>query len=141
MASRIIGKWKLLELIGAGGNGKVRKCVDSTTGEIFAMKILTKKSKESYQRFLDEANIMKVQKAANILPIIDCYFPASFDAIQANDTIYYVMPLATPAKQCLFGCKFVEKVRAIIDILKMLSQLHHQEIAHRDIKIENILKH
>ena len=141
MASRIIGKWKLLGQIGAGGNGEVRKCADSTTGEIFAMKILTKKSKESYQRFLDEANIMKVQKAANILPIIDCYFPASFDAIQANDTIYYVMPLATPAKQCLFGCKFAEKVRAIIDILKMLSQLHHQGIAHRDIKIENILKY
>lgn len=141
MASRIIGKWRLLEQIGAGGNGEVRKCADSATGEIFAMKILTKKSKESYQRFLDEANIMKVQRAAGILPIIDCYFPASFDAIQANDTIYYVMPLATPAKQCLFGCKFAEKVRAIIDIIKMLSQLHHQGIAHRDIKIENILKY
>ena len=37
----------MLELIGAGGNGKVRKCVDSATGEIFAMKILTKSTRTS----------------------------------------------------------------------------------------------
>lgn len=49
------------------------------------------------------------------------------------------MPLAIPAKERLFGCIFEEKLNAIRNILKMLCQLHHQGIAHKDIKIENIL--
>jgi len=139
MANKTINTWKLLKLIGAGGNGEVWECADPS-GEVFAMKILQKTTKVAYQRFMDEVAVMRSHMGKDgIMPVIDFNLPASYDQIKPDDIIYYVMPLATPAKERLFGSSFAEKQNAIRDILKMLCRLHHQGIAHRDIKIENIL--
>lgn len=79
------------------------------------------------------------QGADGMLPVIDFNLPELNGSEQTEKDLYYVMPLAIPAKERLFGCIFEEKLNAIRDILKMLCLLHHQGIAHRDIKIENIL--
>lgn len=138
-AKIIIGSWELKRKIGSGGNGEVWECIDKA-GNAFAMKILTKTTGEAYQRFLDEVKVMlSYQGTDGMLPVIDFNLPELDGLEQTEGELYYVMPLAIPAKDRLFGCIFEEKLNAIRDILKMLCQLHHQGIAHRDIKIENIL--
>ena len=138
-AKKIIGFWELKRKIGSGGNGEVWECIDQA-GNAFAMKILTKTTREAYQRFLDEVKVMLSHQGTDgMLPVIDFNLPELNGSEQTEKDLYYVMPLAIPAKERLFGCIFEEKLNAIKDILKMLCQLHHQGIAHRDIKIENIL--
>ena len=139
MAKRKIGSWELKRKIGSGGNGEVWECSDKA-GNTFAIKILTRTTGESYQRFLDEVKVMLSHQGNDgMLPVIDYNLPELNVSEQTEEKLYYVMPLAIPAKERLFGCIFEEKLNAIRDILNMLSQLHHQGIAHRDIKIENIL--
>lgn len=139
MAKRIIGNWGLKRKIGSGGNGEVWECIDQA-GNFYAMKILTRTTGEAYQRFLDEVKVMLSHQGNDgMLPVIDYNLPELNGSELTEGELYYVMPLAIPAKERLFGCIFEEKLNAIRDILKMLCQLHHQGIAHRDIKIENIL--
>lgn len=139
MAKRIIGNWELKRKLGCGGNGEVWECIDQA-GNFCAMKILTRTTGEAYQRFLDEVKIMLSHQGNDgVLPVIDYNLPELNGSELTEGELYYVMPLAIPAKERLFGCIFEEKLNAIRDILKMLCQLHHQGIAHRDIKIENIL--
>ena len=139
MAKRIIDNWELKKKIGCGGNGEVWECIDQA-GNLYAMKILTRTTGEAYQRFLDEVKVMLSDQGNDgVLPVIDYNLPELNGSELTEGELYYVMPLAIPAKERLFGCIFEEKLNAIRDILKMLCQLHHQGIAHRDIKIENIL--
>ena len=138
-SKRMIGSWELKRKIGSGGNGEVWECIDQA-GASFAMKILTRTTGEAYQRFLDEVKVMLSHQGNDgMLPVIDYNLPELNGSELTEGELYYVMPLAIPAKERLFGCIFEEKQNAIRDILKMLCQLHHQGIAHRDIKIENIL--
>ena len=109
---KLIGSWKLKSKIGSGGNGEVWECTDQT-GNAFAMKILTKTTGEAYQRFLDEVKVMLSHQGADgMLPVIDFNLHELNGPEQTEKDLYYVMPLAIPAKERLSRI-----VRYIISIL------------------------
>ena len=108
-AKKIIGFWELKRKIGSGGNGEVWECIDQA-GNASAMKILTKTTGEAYQRFLDEVKVMLSHQGTDgMLPVIDFNLPELDGLEQTEGALYYVMPLAIPAKNRLFGCIFEEK--------------------------------
>ena len=103
---KLIGSWELKSKIGSGGNGEVWECTDQT-GNAFAMKILTKTTGEAYQRFLDEVKVMLSHQGSDgMLPVIDFNLHELNGSEQTEKDLYYVMPLAIPAKERLFGCIF-----------------------------------
>lgn len=96
---KLIGSWELKSKIGSGGNGEVWECTDQT-GNAFAMKILTKTTGEAYQRFLDEVKVMLSHQGADgMLPVIDFNLHELNGSEQTEKDLYYVMPLAIPAKE------------------------------------------
>lgn len=134
----LIGKWKLIEKIGWGGNGDVWK-VTADDREYFAAKILTKTKEIAYERFRNEVfAINKNSSIIGILPIFDYYLP---DKIELTVFPWYVMPLASPLAVVLKDSSISDIVKSIAEIAKTLKHVHNNGFAHRDIKPENLLEH
>ncbi len=75
-----------------------------------------------------------------VMPIIDKHIPKYSKRFESpNLPFYYVMPLAESAEQRIQTATIDEKIRIIQELLAMLTSLHAQDIAHRDIKPGNIL--
>jgi len=127
-------KWKLEKRINGGGNGEVWKV--SKDNEIFAIKLLKKLTKTSYERFKDEIKIIEQLQGTNgILPIIDYNLPDYHQKEQA----WYVMPIAKDLRTEVKAYSAEVKINVVISIAKVLKELHEKDITHRDIKPGNIL--
>jgi len=160
---KYINQYLLLEKIGQGSFGTVRKCKNITTGKVFAMKILnkihlrsklrfTKKRDNSIERSnaLDDVQkeiaIMQRLRHPNIVTLVE--------VIDSLDTMYLIleyMPFGSIAKSSAFINKIEredsdhkETDREVLrlymrDIVSGLAYLHSQRICHSDIKPENVL--
>lgn len=139
VGSLIDNRWQLCDSLGAGGNGSVWKCIDVKDGREYAIKILKYNNKKALQRFSDEIHIMKDVKPDGVLPI---HFskPIDMNRIEEKCLYYYVMPLAkTVGQMGLLNQPVATKVQVILHLFDVLRSLHDNKIAHRDIKLDNIL--
>lgn len=131
----VFGGWKLKKFLGGGGNGDVWLAVNSTNEEV-AIKFLRRVERKTYARFVNEVNIIKANNdIEGILPILDSYLP---DKV-ADETPWYIMPVAQPLEKHLEGKHFEDVASAIVYVAKTLVELHRRNISHRDIKPENLL--
>jgi len=139
--STIDGRWKLVRIIGKGGNGEVWQCRDVTDKKEYAIKFLRNANNEPYSRFYDEVHFMEsFGDVSGVMPIVAKYIPPIEDKFKdKTKPFYYVMPLAEPISNKVYGKSVEEKISIITSLLKMLVELHEQGIAHRDIKPANIL--
>jgi len=160
---KYINRYLLLEKLGQGSFGTVRKCKDITTGKVFAMKILNKINLRSKLRFTkkrdnsikrsnalddvqEEIAIMKSVRHPNVVNLVE--------VIDSADTLYLIleyMPFGSIAKSSAFINKIEredsdhkEHDREVLrlymrDIVSGLAYLHSQRICHSDIKPENVL--
>jgi serine/threonine-protein kinase len=129
------GPWSLSSFLGAGGNGEVWLCMNSAR-ECKAIKILKRVKPKSYQRFVDETNVLIANADIDgIVPLVDSYLPENL----SSETPYYVMELAKPSEALLSNGPIENKVSAVIQIAETLRALHWRQIFHRDIKPANIL--
>ncbi len=71
---RKVGDWKLVEKLGAGGNGDVWKVTDSLENE-YAMKILRQIDDVTYRRFKSEVHILENVSIDGVIDVIDSYIP------------------------------------------------------------------
>ena len=127
--------WELISFLGSGGNGEVWTCKNSK-GEDRAIKLLKRIKPKSYRRFIDEATAIEQNNdIKGIIPIIEKHLPEKLD----GQTPFFIMPLAVSSENTLRHKSIEEKVKAIIQIVETLSELHEREIYHRDIKPANIL--
>ncbi|EEB08292.1 CAMK/RAD53 protein kinase Mek1 [Schizosaccharomyces japonicus yFS275] len=124
-------------LLGCGGFSKIYMACNKKTGRQVACKIIDK-SKLSSKHFLEdhEIKILRELKHPNIVRTEMDYnsknqFFIFEELITGGDLFSYLNKMGTvPEINCLL---------IVYQILKALHYLHKQNIAHRDIKLENIL--
>ncbi len=137
--TRRMGKYELGRVLGTGSFSKVRECIDTTTKEIFAVKIIDKS--QLAKEHLEE----QLKREISILKQLRHRFVVSMkEVLQTTRHIYIVLELITGGE--LFD-KIVQSERLPEDIArKYFQQLivavrhcHKHGIAHRDLKPENLL--
>jgi len=125
------------EELGRGGFSIVKRCVNKSTGDSFAVKIIAKNQSEDEINLLKrEIDIMRQLKHDHIIQL--------FDVFDEHDNIYLILELVTGGElfdQIINKGSYSESdaVNIIKQILEAVSYLHSHGIAHRDLKPENIL--
>jgi len=151
-----INQYMLLERIGRGSSGTVRKCKDITTGRTFAMKVLNKMNLRAQLRFertednairrssaLDDVEaeiaIMKKLSHKNIVNLVE---------VLDSDKMVYLVLEYLPDGSIAHSSPVIKKIEDddqkkfrhyVRDMVEGLAYLHSQRICHSDIKPENIL--
>lgn len=127
---QIISGYKLIELLGRGGNAEVWKVEKDNA--FYAMKLLKEKSKEKLKRFKNEIKILeKVKEISNIINI--------FDYDKSDSPMWLIMPIGQSSFYYLEKKNVDEKNNFFIKLIEVIKELHSKNITHRDIKPENIL--
>jgi serine/threonine protein kinase len=152
VGSLVAGRYRISELIAAGGMGLVYKVVDDAlNGEVVALKLLNPHLANDqivFQRFLNEVLVARSLSHPNIVRIHDIgkaengysYITMEYvDGISLRDKLdnYYDAHQAGTRKWP--ALEFNEAVGSLLRILEGLGYAHEQKIIHRDIKPENIL--
>lgn len=143
--------------IGSGGNGKVynvyiiegKQWLNDNWGEIDAKQLVVKffsvdnkkdqrLREERYKRFCREISTLKEigSSISGIIPIIDsCY---SESVPKSDDEAWYIMPKAQP-KRVNGKDKLIDILSDMIQLAETINLIHMRDMAHRDIKPDNIL--
>lgn len=132
--------YEILEKLGEGSFGVVKKCLHKPTGQFRALKILMKpkkskgETKENHR--IQELEILRVLDHPNILR---CY-----DLIQDEYHYYILMEYCEGGE--LFDrlvklTKFTtsDAAKVMFQLLSSICYCHNQNVIHRDLKPENIL--
>lgn len=138
--SQFVGKYRILEKLGAGGMGtvyKARNLLDSH--EIVALKVLKE------ELFADESNRKRFRQEAAIIDQLDHpNIIRVFERGQAREKMYIAMEL-------LEGKTLTQKIKAeslmetdealhiMIQVSDAMSRVHSRGIIHRDLKPDNIM--
>ena len=128
--------------IGGGGNGKVGFVLgqeDELAIKIFSVNenLDDEKRNRRYERFCREI-VMQQQLSGEmdgILPVLDFSFPEKYSK---NQCAWYTMPRA---EKFLVrdGISLIAKLQKMYELAKILKELHRKDMAHRDLKPDNLL--
>lgn len=133
-----VGRYRLLEQLGAGGMGTVYKAIDPRLDRVVALKVLPaeRMGTEAVARFQREARAMAKLQHDNIVRV--------FDADEHQGTHFLVM-------ECIDGCDLSRLVRQhgslqptdACEIIRQaalgLAHAHEHGLVHRDIKPSNLM--
>ena len=138
MVGTILGNYKILEKIGAGGQGTVYRAIDSKLGRTVVIKVLPAEltTKESnLKRFEREARLASSLDHPNICTI--------FDLNEINGIHFIVMQYieGRNVRQLVNGRPLaLESALSIaIQVADALAVAHAAGIVHRDIKAGNVM--
>lgn len=134
-----IGKYNLGQSLGKGSFSLVKVCQNTETGQKFAIKIIPKSNintKADLERFEREVNVIIKMSHPGIIKIHDFLVDPNF--------FYLVMDLCTGGTLLSQtegnGKNNEERARPIFkQLLETVKYIHEQGIAHRDLKLENVL--
>jgi BR serine/threonine kinase len=135
-----IGNYELLDTLGVGSQGKVRKAIHQNAQKIVAIKIVKKSdfiTHHGLESTLErEVALMRVLNHPHILKLLD--------VIHTNSKLYLILEYMERGE--LYdhlvesGALYVPgALRIFRQIIYGLEFLHEQGICHRDMKLENLL--
>lgn len=138
-ASKRVGKYDLLAVIGQGSFGTVRKAIDTETGLTWAIKIVEKaKLQEDHgvEQLKKEIALMKLLKHENIVQLRE--------VMQSQHYVYMVMELVSGGElfdKIVSSRKLKESVarKYFQQLIMGVAACHQNGVAHRDLKPENLL--
>src|SRR5438067_10482042 len=137
MIGKIVGHYRVLELIGSGGMGEVYRARDERLGRDVALKLIRSASADNadrLRRFELEARAAAALNHPNILSIYDVGF---------EDSVPYIVSELLQGKtlrQRLSEGRipFSEASNYALQIAQGLTAAHERHIVHRDLKPENL---
>ncbi|SFJ43411.1 protein kinase domain-containing protein [Thermoflavimicrobium dichotomicum] len=135
------GRYRIIELLGIGGMGKVYKAMDEVLDRYVAVKVMDPdrtKDDVFVRRFMREAKVMAKVTHPHVANI--------YDVGEEDDIYYLVMELiqGPTLKQVLRekGIFSLSEAREImLQILSGMEAVHKHEVIHRDLKPQNIMLH
>jgi eukaryotic-like serine/threonine-protein kinase len=136
-------RYKIGDLLGAGGVGLVTSALDRTIGRTVAVKTL-KQGRESdsnvARRFIDEAHVTAQLEHPNIVPVYDMGWlpdgqPYYTMRIVKKQSLRDVLARAELKAQW----PLVRLLGALLQVARALGYAHARGILHNDIKPENVL--
>src|ERR1041384_3281104 len=138
MVGTTLGNYKILEKLGAGGQGTVYRAVDSKLGRTVVIKVLPEElvAKEAnVKRFEREARLASSLDHANICTIFD---------LNVIDGIHFIAMQYIPGRnvrQLVHGkpLQLESALSIVIQVADALAAAHAQGIIHRDIKAGNVM--
>jgi len=138
MVGSTLGNYKILEKLGAGGQGTVYKAVDSKLGRTVVIKVLPEEllaKAANVKRFEREARLASSLDHANICTIFD---------LNVINGIHFIAMQYIPGRNVrqLVNGKALELESALsiaIQVTSALTVAHAQGIIHRDIKAGNVM--
>ncbi|XP_049271676.1 calcium/calmodulin-dependent protein kinase type II delta chain isoform X44 [Rhipicephalus sanguineus] len=136
--TRFSDNYELKEELGKGAFSIVRRCVQKSTGNEFAAKIInTKKlSSRDFQKLEREARICRKLNHPNIVRL--------HDSIQEEGYHYLIFDLVTGGElfEDIVAREYYSEADAshcIQQILESVNHCHQNNVVHRDLKPENLL--
>ena len=139
-SSSQLGQYLLGDLIGEGGFGRVIRASDATSGEKVAIKLLKKSSFRTamdMSRAFDEIQTLRSLRHENVI--------ALRGTVDANDHFGIAMELADGGDLLRLinsrgGMLSEDESKSLFfQVIEGLHYCHSKGIAHRDLKLENIL--
>lgn len=132
------GKYKIIDVLGEGGMGKVYRVQNTNLGNYWAVKQVSKQTNGSID-LLAEPNIMKKLNHPSL--------PRIFDILEDHDYIYIVLDYVEGIsldKLLLSGRRFseqqvIEWAKQICDVYNYLHKLKPHPIIYRDMKPSNLM--
>lgn len=125
--------------MGEGSYSAVIKAQSSTTGDLVAIKVFDKKEdKETFEEYIE-----KVQSEFNLASqLVHPNIIRSLELGQDEETWLYVMEYCDTqliAKLLSQSMTVNDMSDIFVQLLKAVQYLHTRDIAHRDIRIHNIM--
>ena len=123
------------ESLGEGTNGSIKTAVCKKTGEKFALKTIDVKTKLKYKEAKTEFDVFTLARGHDNLVQMR-------EVFQGYPKVYIIMEKLEGDlyEYCVKNALMKESKAALIirDVAKALSHLHNLNVAHRDVKLDNI---
>ncbi|KAK7060913.1 serine/threonine-protein kinase gin4 [Paramarasmius palmivorus] len=148
---RQIGAWKMGRTIGKGASGRVKLARNAKTGQMAAVKIVSKSflfsRSESLSHVADEAEYKELSLQREIIVMKLIEHPnvmRLYDVWDLPDEIYLILEYVQGGELFDYLCEkgrlsVSEALAYFQQIIHAVDYCHHFNIAHRDLKPENIL--
>src|SRR4030095_6163955 len=138
MVGTILGNYKILEKIGAGGQGTVYKAVDSKLGRTVVIKVLPE------ELVAREANLKRFEREARLASSLDHPNICTIFDLNEIDGVHFIamQPIQGRNVRRLVNGKPLQLESALsiaIQVADALVVAHAQGIIHRDVKAGNVM--
>ncbi len=129
----IDGRWRVLDLIGAGGGGRVWRVREEGTGQIAALKLIQVTTAMHRLRVKREIQALRSLSVQGVVQLIDT---GEFLG-QPYLVMEYIDGAPFPGRSA--GTAWKDIVDVAIRLAEILAQVHGANVMHRDLKPENVL--
>jgi serine/threonine-protein kinase len=138
MVGSTLGNYKILEKLGAGGQGTVYKAVDSKLGRTVVIKVLPE------ELLAKPANVKRFEREARLASALDhAHICTIFDLNEINGLHFIAMQYipGRNVRQLVNGkpLQLESALSIAIQVADALAVAHAQGIIHRDIKAGNVM--
>jgi len=138
MVGTTLGNYKILEKLGAGGQGTVYKAVDSKLGRTVVIKVLPE------ELLAKEANVKRFEREARLASSLDHTNICTIFDLNDIDGVHFISMQYIPGRNVrqLVNGKPLQLESALsiaIKVADALAATHAQGIIHRDIKAGNVM--